>query len=82
MNTAQVLRTSVPGLRTNAGNPVPPNTRVVVMSSKRVSEDAGAEKVKVKVVDPAHEALAGQWFSAAPGAFRTTSRGRPPKAAE
>jgi hypothetical protein len=78
MNTAQVLRTSVPGLKTNAGNPVPPNTRVVVMSSKRVSEDAGTEKVKVKVVDPDRENLAGQWFSAAPGAFHPTRRGRPP----
>ncbi len=78
MKTATVLRTAVP-LTTEQGTKLAPGTRVRVMSSKRVSEAEGREVVKVKVEDATLPNLAGEWFTAAPGAFKATYRGRPTK---
>jgi len=77
---ATVFRTRVP-LKTAEGNPVPPKTRVVVMSTQRVTEQNKGQKptIKVKIVDPAQPTLTGQWFCAAEGAFTATQRGRPKK---
>lgn len=67
----QVLRTSVP-LKSENGSPINPGTRVVVM---RTVDD----KVRVKVMDPAHSDLNKTRLVASAGAFKTTHRGRPRK---
>jgi hypothetical protein len=77
LKTAQVLRSKVPGLRTREGAQLPVGTRVRVMSSARETIRAGREQVKVKVEDPALPLLANQIIVASPGAFRTTTAGRP-----
>lgn len=77
LKVSTVLRTKVPGLKTNAGTAVPTNARVLVMSSARVSAKEGRDVVKVQVRDPALPDLTGQWFVAAPGAFRPTRAGNP-----
>ena len=77
LKTAKVLRSAVPGLKTDAGVSLPVNSRVVVMSFARATAKAGAEKVKVKVVDPNLPDLLGHYVIASPGAFRETHAGRP-----
>ena len=74
--TATVLRSSVP-LKTLDGVAVSPGARVVVMSSRRVTEKNGADKIKVKIVDPNLPDLVGHRVIASPGAFKATSAGRP-----
>jgi len=78
LKTAKVLRSAVPGLKTDAGVQLPVNSRVRVMSFARVTAKAnGAEKVKVKVEDPNLPDLEGHVVIASPGAFRETKAGRP-----
>lgn len=74
--TATVLRSAVP-LKTLDGVALKPGARVVVMSTARVTEKNGSEKIKVKVVDPTLPDLIGHRVIASPGAFKITKAGRP-----
>ena len=65
-----VLRTAVP-LKSENGIQVVPGTRVVVMKNVDV------DKVRVKVIDPAHTDQNKIRLVAGNGAFRATHRGRP-----
>ena len=78
LKTAKILRSRVPGILTDAGVPLPVGSRVVVMSSARVSKNAGKPQVKAFVADPQHPDLENQVVIASPGAFRQTFAGRPP----
>lgn len=66
----QVLRT-LQALKSQNGSPVPANSRVVVMRM------VDGDKVRVKIVDPAHPALVKQRIVAATKYFNRTFRGRP-----
>lgn len=69
----QVLRTAVP-LRADGNVQIAPGTRVVVMKT------VDGDKVRVKVMDPAHAELNKTRLVAGAGAFKVTHRGRPRKA--
>lgn len=71
--TAQVLRTRVP-LTSQAGVQVPPKTRVVVTS---VDKHNGKIRAKVQSHRSASAPEEVLRVYASPGAFATTSRGRP-----
>jgi hypothetical protein len=67
----QVLRTKVP-LKSEEGNPISPNTRVVVLKM------VGGDRVRVRIADRS-SALNRNRLVAGVSAFNTTHRGRPRK---